>query len=84
MTATHITGTPMEDRIAIGTLYLEGYAAIAEHLKTRLDVPESASDCAKFTLDFRALMLEGAPPVQAQVTSGSTPQRDSGVPTSIR
>ena len=53
---THITGTYIEDRIAIGTLYLEGYIPIAECLKARLEVPESLAECAKFTTDFRRLM----------------------------
>jgi hypothetical protein len=53
---THIEATYIEDRIAVGTLYLEGYTPIAEHLKTRLDIPESLVECAKFTTDFRRMM----------------------------
>lgn len=55
---THITDTYIEDRIAIGTLYLEGYIPIAECLKTRLEVPESLAECAKFTSDFRKLLVD--------------------------
>lgn len=64
MTTTHIEGKPIEDRIAIGTLYLEGYAAIAEHLKDRLGVPDSVAECGKFTVDFRALMCGSSAPLK--------------------
>lgn len=57
---THITDTYIEDRLAIGTLYLEGYIPIAKHLKTRLAIPESLVECAKFTADFRRMI--GQPP----------------------
>lgn len=54
---THITDTYIEDRLAIGTLYLEGYIPIAESLKARLEVPESLAECATFTRDFRMLIV---------------------------
>lgn len=54
---THITDTYIEDRLAIGTLYLEGYIPIAETLKARLEVPESLAECAKFTRDLRMLIV---------------------------
>ena len=53
---THITETYIEDRLAIGTLYLEGYIPIAEHLRTRLEIPDTLTECGQFTNDFRSLM----------------------------
>jgi hypothetical protein len=54
---THfISDTYIEDRIAVGTLVLEGYHPVAEHVRTRLEITESVKDCAKFTRDFRALL----------------------------
>lgn len=54
--ATHIESTYIEDRLAVGTLAIEGYLPIAEHLHKRLELPESLSDCMQFTHDFRKLL----------------------------
>lgn len=53
---THIEATYIEDRLAVGTLAIEGYLPIAEHLHRRLELNESVGDCMQFTHDFRKLL----------------------------
>jgi hypothetical protein len=55
MTA-HIESNHVEDRLAVGTLAIEGYLPIAEHLRNRLGLTESIGDCMQFTHDFRKLL----------------------------
>ncbi len=52
----HIEATYIEDRLAVGTLAIEGYLPIAEHLRNRLELTESVGDCMQFTHDFRKLL----------------------------
>lgn len=53
---THITATYIEDRLAVGTLAIEGYLPLAEHLHKRLELTEPLGDCMQFTHDFRKLL----------------------------
>lgn len=54
----------LEKRVIVGTLAIDSNLGLAAEARVLLDVPESVSDCAKLTQDFRALFGEDTRPQQ--------------------
>jgi hypothetical protein len=63
MTATpaprlhHIAEPFLEKRLIVGSLALECNPDIAESARNLLEVPDTITDCARFTADFRRLFF---------------------------